>query len=284
MFSIGDFAQLGRVSVRMLRHYDAIGLLPPAHVDPATGYRTYHADQLGRLNRLVALKDLGFTLQQVGAILDEAVGADELRGMLRMRQSQLEEQIAADRSRLARVEARLRTIESETTVSIEPVLTSVPATRVAQVQVIAASYAPEDVGAVIGPLFPELERCMAAAGVEATGLSVTLYVPVPGGGEEVTIHTCLPVADDVDVVPGAEVVVLPALPTAATVVHHGSLAEADGVLQALARWIDAHGFRAEGLAREINLACPADDFDAWVTELQVPIAPVAAAAPVEAAR
>lgn len=49
MFSIGDFAALGRVSVRMLRHYDAIGLLTPARTDPATGYRYYQADQLRRL-------------------------------------------------------------------------------------------------------------------------------------------------------------------------------------------------------------------------------------------
>ncbi|MFI6794664.1 MerR family DNA-binding transcriptional regulator [Streptosporangium canum] len=50
MFSIGDFAQLGLVSVRMLRHYDALGLLQPARVDPASGYRFYQASQLSRLS------------------------------------------------------------------------------------------------------------------------------------------------------------------------------------------------------------------------------------------
>jgi hypothetical protein len=64
MFSIGEFARHGRVSVRMLRHYDAIGLLRPASVDAATGYRFYQARQLAELNRIIALKDLGFTLQQ----------------------------------------------------------------------------------------------------------------------------------------------------------------------------------------------------------------------------
>ncbi len=61
MFSIGDFARHGRVSVRMLRHYDAIGLLRPDRVDAVTGYRYYEGGQLARLNRIVALKDLGFT-------------------------------------------------------------------------------------------------------------------------------------------------------------------------------------------------------------------------------
>jgi DNA-binding transcriptional MerR regulator len=83
MFSIGDFARLGLVSVRMLRHYDAIGLLPPAHVDDVTGYRRYAADQLPRLNRIVALAKLGFTLKQVAELLDDAVSAEQLHELAR---------------------------------------------------------------------------------------------------------------------------------------------------------------------------------------------------------
>ena len=90
MFSIGEFARHGRVSVRMLRHYDAIGLIRPACVDAATGYRFYQASQLDELNRVIALKDLGFTLQQVQAILEEKVSAAELRGMLRLRRAEIQ--------------------------------------------------------------------------------------------------------------------------------------------------------------------------------------------------
>ncbi|MFO7253510.1 MAG: helix-turn-helix domain-containing protein, partial [Actinomycetes bacterium] len=100
MFTIGDFARLGRVSVRMLRHYDALGLLRPARVDPHTGYRYYAAGQLSRLNRIIALKNLGLTLEQVGRILEEKVGPEELHGMLRLRRAELEAQVAADLARL----------------------------------------------------------------------------------------------------------------------------------------------------------------------------------------
>src|ERR1700720_772036 len=106
MFSIGDFASYGRVSVRMLRHYDAIGLLRPASVDQETGYRSYEAGQLSQLNRIVALKELGFTLQRVQSILDDKVSVEELRGMLRLRQAELQAQITVDRAGLAQVEAR----------------------------------------------------------------------------------------------------------------------------------------------------------------------------------
>ena len=59
MFTIGEFARLGQVSPRMLRHYDETGLLRPTRVDPQTGYRLYDVGELGRLHRLLALRDLG---------------------------------------------------------------------------------------------------------------------------------------------------------------------------------------------------------------------------------
>ena len=139
MFTIGDFARHGRVSVRMLRHYDATGLLRPAHVDPATGYRYYAAAQLARLNRVIALKELGFTLQQVREILDEKVTTEELRGMLRLRRAELESAMAAAAARLVQVEARLRSIESEGHMpSDDVVIKSIPAVRVAELTAIAA--------------------------------------------------------------------------------------------------------------------------------------------------
>jgi DNA-binding transcriptional MerR regulator len=110
---IGEFARLAHVSLKTLHHYDTIGLFQPAHVDKFTSYRYYTLAQLPRLNRILALRDLGFTLEQVQALLDEAVGADELRGMLRLRRAQLAHEIAAAQDKLAQVDIRLRWIEEE---------------------------------------------------------------------------------------------------------------------------------------------------------------------------
>ena len=76
---IGEFSALGRVSVRMLRHYEKLGLLAPAETDAFTSYRYYTLDQLPRLNRIIALKELGFSLEQVGGILAKNPTADEMR-------------------------------------------------------------------------------------------------------------------------------------------------------------------------------------------------------------
>src|SRR5215204_1756246 len=157
MLGIGDFARHGRVSVRMLRHYDAIGLLQPAYVDQVTGYRWYEAQQLSRLNRIVALKDLGFTLQQVQSILDDEVSAEELRGMLRLRQAELHSQIATDTARLAQVEARLQIIEREGAMPADEVqINRISGVRVVELTGTAVSFEPESISMVIQPLYDEL--------------------------------------------------------------------------------------------------------------------------------
>src|SRR6185503_14561568 len=83
MFRIGEFSRITRVTIETLRHYDALGLLKPAKVDPFTGYRFYSARQLMSLNRILALKEVGFSLEEIARILQEQLTNDQLRGMLK---------------------------------------------------------------------------------------------------------------------------------------------------------------------------------------------------------
>jgi DNA-binding transcriptional MerR regulator len=270
MFTIGDFARLGRVSVRMLRHYDAVGLLPPAHVDPSSGYRFYTALQLQRLNRLVALKDLGLTLDQVKIVLDEKVSVEQLHGMLSLRRAELRQQILADESRLRRVEARLRVIEREGAMPTDDVVVKpVPATRVARLTATAASYEPEHIGPVIQPLYPELCARLERAGVPVTGYGIATYEPAEG--EQVLVQAGLTVSVEPSAAYDFEVVDLPALAEAATIVHRGTMDDADVTYQAAARWIEEHGYRQNGYAREVYLQYGEGDPADWVTELQLEI-------------
>ncbi|MET8361385.1 MerR family transcriptional regulator [Micromonospora sp. NPDC005171] len=272
MFTIGDFARLGRVSVRMLRHYDSIGLLRPASVDPHTSYRFYRADQLRRLNRVIALKELGLTLEQVRAIVDDAVDVAELRGMLRLRRSQLAEQLASDTARLAAVEARLRMIESEGRMTTQDVvLKEIAPVRVAELTAVAASYQGEDIGPVIQPLYPELFRRLSAAGVNPTGPAIAWYEPADAGGDAVVVHAGVLVDAEPAAAPDVVVRDLPELRSAATIIHHGAMDDVAPSMQALARWIEENGFRTDGFAREVYLDYCADTPEKGVTELQVAV-------------
>ncbi|MFF8505404.1 MerR family transcriptional regulator [Streptomyces anulatus] len=273
MFTIGDFARYGRVSPRMLRHYDAIGLLTPDRTDPATGYRLYGAAQLARLNRIIALKDLGFTLQQVGAVLDERVGPEELRGMLRLRRAELAEAVAAASARLTRVEARLRSIESEGHMPADDVvIRAVPAVRVAELTGTAASYQPQDIGPVIGPLYDRLFPLLEGAGLRPTGPGIARYEDAPEGGGAIVVHAGVTVSAPVGAVGDTEVRVVELPPfEAATIVHRGAMDDVLSTTHTLARWLDANGYRSTGYTREVNLECP-PDLGSWVTELQEPVA------------
>jgi DNA-binding transcriptional MerR regulator len=270
MFSIGEFARHGCISVRMLRHYDAIGLLRPAFVDPVSGYRFYQASQLAELNRIIALKDLGFTLEQVQAILLDQVTVAELRGMLRLRRAEIHARIEAETARLARVEARLLTIEEEASVPADAVVIKhLAPLRVGELTGTAAGYEPEAITPVIQPLYAGLWQQMVGAGVSAAGPAIAYYEDTPAG-DGIVVHAAMPVAAGTCGDYGFSVVDLPRVQSAAAIIHRGSMDQVMPTVQALARWIDASGYRPAGYAREVTLECPADR-DRWVTELQQPI-------------
>src|SRR5689334_20706419 len=155
MFKIGDFSRLSRlVSVRALRYYEEVGLLKPVRVDRYTGYRYYSVSQLPRLNRILALKDLGFSLEQVEAVLT-SLSLDQLRGMLILKRAEVEQQVAQEQDRLARIAARLKQIEEENTMpNYEVVLKTVSPLLVAARRVTIPTN--DQVPAYLGPAFTEV--------------------------------------------------------------------------------------------------------------------------------
>src|SRR5215212_5098789 len=115
MFTVGEFSQVAQVSKRLLRYYDEIGLLKPMHTDQFTGYRYYSAEQLPQLNRILTLKDLGLSLEQIQDILNNKVSADEIQGMLLLKKAEIEQQLLGDMQRIRNIETRLRSIRNAET-------------------------------------------------------------------------------------------------------------------------------------------------------------------------
>ena len=83
MLKIGNFSRIAGVSVRLLHYYEELGLFSPAHIDADSGYRYYKTEQIMTLNKILALKDLGLTLQEIKRYVDEEISRDELKGMLK---------------------------------------------------------------------------------------------------------------------------------------------------------------------------------------------------------
>jgi DNA-binding transcriptional MerR regulator len=139
MFSIGEFSRIAQVTPRQLRHYEALGLFKPERIDPETGYRFYSALQLPRLNRILALKELGLTLTQILRLLDADISAEEIRGMLTMRKAQIEQTVRDELERVRSIEARLFQTEERGLLTDDVVLKAMPARNFLSIRQVVLS-------------------------------------------------------------------------------------------------------------------------------------------------
>src|SRR5215475_13575387 len=110
MFRIGEFSRMSQVSVKALRFYGEVGLLKPTYIDRDTGYRYYAATLLPRLNRILAFKELGFSIEEIIHLLEGDLPVDRVRESLQSRRAALARSIERERARLAEVESWLALI------------------------------------------------------------------------------------------------------------------------------------------------------------------------------
>lgn len=266
MFKIGDFSRLTQVTVKALRHYDSLGLLKPAHIDAVSGYRYYTGSQLPRLNRIVALKDLGFSLEQIGQLLDAELTPDQLRSMLLQKQGEVRGQIEAEQARLARIETRLHQLEAGSpSARYDVVVKNVEALRVVSVRGLLPGRN------AIGQLFRELYANARRYGISGT-TNLTIWHDPEYVAEEVDAEAAL-VSDDP--VPESGPLVareLPAVDTMACVIHQGSPESIGDGCQALLQWIEANGYQLDGPERVVLLQRGKAGWNDAVAEIQYPIA------------
>jgi len=245
MFSIGEFARLGGVSVRTLRHYDEIGLLRPATVDPDTGYRGYSADQLGQLNRIMALKELGLSLTQARRLLD-GIALGELHGMLILRRAQLEHELLEHQNQLLGIEARLRYIAQEGAMPADDiVIKKVPAMGVVVITGKAPAFGPSNIVPVVNRLAGQFEQLGLGDRVKEAGPRMIFYED--GHGQDVTVFLAVPVAEPPGELPEpARYRILPEIEAAVTVRSGPAAGIFPVVYHDLVRWIGERGCAGPG--------------------------------------
>ena len=284
MLKIGEFAWLSQVTVETLRHYDRIGLLKPVHLDQFTEYRYYSLDQLPRLNRILALKDLGLPLKEIARMLDQEITADEIRGILEVKQAELEQQIQEAQRRLARVEARLKQIEKERKMpDYEVLLKTVEAQWIASVRgTISTSWDQDVVGPTITRMFEEVEEHLRSHGAEFAGPGISLWHQsqlIPGGveaeEEDIDVETAAPIDEPVQESDRVKVRKLPQTEVAYAV-NHGRFSGLPLARQAVFSWIEDNGYRRVGPVREVYLHFDPNpeanaDSPHHVTEVQFPV-------------
>jgi DNA-binding transcriptional MerR regulator/predicted transcriptional regulator YdeE len=266
---IGDFSKLCRVPVKTLRYYDEVGLLKPAHVDESTGYRNYTFEQLARLNRILALKDLGFSLEEIRHLLAEDISVEAMRGMLKLRHTDIRQHVQEETDRLARVKARLQQIEQEQSMSkYETVIKRVESLNVACVRDIVPTP-PEQ-----GGLWHELETYLSKYKIRPASHCLSLYHDDEYKERDWDVEVCEPIAGDLPESDRVKVRQLPGIETMACVLHHGPFTTIGEAYDAIMKWIAENGYQITGPAREVYLrqaeGGSQEDPDT-VTEVQFPV-------------
>lgn len=267
MIKIGDFAHLSQVSIATLRHYDDMGLLKPVAVDKATGYRYYSVAQLPRLNRILALKDLGFSLEQIDQVLN-GLTLEQLRGMLKMKHAEVERQLAHEQERLARITARLRQIELEDTMSdYDVVLKTVAPMFIASRSVTIPSN--DQVPDYIEPAFKEAGNYIKDQGAKEAGPCFAIWHQPADVYTNEVAEVAIPVDRLLPTTDRVKVYELPQTQVAA-VVHHGSFDAFQQIHAVLLQWVEANDYRIVGPYREIYIQGGDNSNDA-TAEIQYPV-------------
>jgi DNA-binding transcriptional MerR regulator len=268
-YKISEFSRLCQVSAKILRYYDDVGLLKPDYIDPMTAYRYYEIDQLHRLNRILALKDLGFQLGQITEIIDQGVSVEEMRGMLRLKQAEARQEMDDAQVRLDRIEARLRQIEQEGHLpAYEIVLKSVMSAPVVSIRAILSTPADQYV------LWDELHHYLQTRSILPTGAYVTIYHDLEYKDSDWDIEVCCPVSTRAEETENVKFQTLPEVPLLASTIHRDPVAEIPLAYQALIEWIGRNGYSICGPARDVSWQTQAKrEFTAHSTviESQFPI-------------
>lgn len=266
MFKIGEFSRFSQVTVKTLRYYDKLGLLKLAKVDRFTGYRYYSASQLPRINRILALKDLGLSLDQIAQLLEGDLSPDQIRGMWRLKQVEIQQQVQEEQARLARVEWRLKQIEREETMPAqEVVIKKVPPMAVASVR---DTVPVTQIGQLFGEVFAYLDQHK----VGPAGPTIGIYYDEEFHEEGVDVEAAVPVSGPVPSgkrVKGRELL---AVEEVACIIHEGNFDNLNSTYGQLMAWIEANGYRMAGPIREVYVQFTGPDATTNITEIQLPVA------------
>jgi DNA-binding transcriptional MerR regulator len=277
VLKISEFSRLSQVTVKTLHYYDKLGLLRPTHIEKASGYRFYTVEQLSRIHRIIALKELGLSLEQIGVILDQEPSVDEIRGMLRLKQAEIQEKIDNEVKRLSLVDFRLRMIEAELNFpELDVVIKRLDALKVLSMFVNEHHQ--------MAPVAKEIRDAIESGAIQFAGFAIDV---LHGGVHHNEIrfsdapHEIILAVENTqsgDVVLETQGILKlrdeAAIDTAATlIVKGGRQAARHEKAMLLQRWAVAHGYRLGDRLRALNHRGPLDTLERseWVTELQLAI-------------
>jgi predicted transcriptional regulator YdeE/DNA-binding transcriptional MerR regulator len=275
MLKIGEFSKIAQVSVKTLRYYDEVGLIKPAYIDRYNGYRYYTINQLVPLNRILALKDLDFSLDQIKSLLHSDLSNRSLQYMLKSKVTELQNRVSDEQSRLLRVENRLSQLQISDNLPLNPVLIKpAPDQRVATIRQVIPTIA----------MLPEwqeeqLEKIsiFLKPGKEtASECQIMIYHQDEYQDTDLDVEVGMIIGDAKNTASGQvdtgliRVYTLNSVSQMATTIYSPETSTPSEVYAHLAKWTQINGFRPAGSWRELKYQQDKPD-ENQIIEIQRPI-------------
>ena len=276
MLKIGEFSRLSQVTVKTLHHYDEIGLFKPSQTDRFTSYRYYTLDQLPRLHSIMALKELGLSLEEIAQLLRENLSPEEIRGMYRLKHAEAQQRIREEQQCLAQIEFRLRQIELKN--AVQPLDIVIKRIEPIHALTLRGHYPTRQDGGV-GAVGDAILEAGSRGEIQITSAGINIFYEEEFHGDYFDREIALPVASTHTplVSLGAEGTLrlreLPAIEAAATYIHEGDYPTLIEKYMSLQRWAVENGYKLSGTWRFVyhrgpmHHAAPSE----YLTELQHPI-------------
>lgn len=270
MYKIGEFSKLSFVTVQALRHYDEIGLLKPAKLEQLTGYRYYSADQLPRIQYILALKNLGLSLDDISMLVNDNLSFEDMRKLFILKRTELQQRVKAEQQRLTQVEKFLQQIEDNSNLpkhqvtlkKIEPII-------IASVRDVL----PEFSGTEIAKMFQELIGFVMSNQTKPAGPTMMIYNDEDYKEQDADIEVAFRIDRIIPADGRIRIYELSGIDQAASLVFKGSYEEMGEAYNAVMSWVAYNDYRINGLCRELYLVSPGDTSDPsqYVSEIQIPI-------------
>lgn len=263
LYKIGMFAGINRVTIKTLRYYDEQKLLKPAYVDEENGYRYYAAGQIADLHRILALRNMGFSIEDIRSMTE---GEEEKSLLYRKKQDILKE-ISALTAKLAEVESYL--VKDEINLSSPVLVKKIPEVIICSMERRIPSY--DALFEMMPEMGAEMERlgCICAE----PEYCFTHYLEPGEKGEDILIETCQAVTEIKEGSDKVKFRILPGVSEAACIFHKGSYDTFPVSYAALLNFIEENNYEICGNIREsyIDGVWNRERPEEWLSEIQIPV-------------
>ncbi|MGV8906048.1 MAG: MerR family transcriptional regulator [Acetobacterium sp.] len=263
-YKIGLFSKMNWVTIKALRHYDEIGLLKPATIEEFTGYRYYTSEQLPILHQILALREMGFTLEEI----KQVQGGVPEKELLQQKKVEIIRKIAQDTLRLSQVESYLAKSDTGSK-GYHVILKELPQVIVASMRTVIPSY--DSLFHILPPMGAEMERLGCVCVVPEYCFNI--YHDGEYRETDVDVEICEAVTEkkiDSDML---NFKVINRVENAACVLHKGPYEGFPKAYNAVLSWVENNGYQIIDNPREsyIDGIWNKDSAEDWLTEIQFPV-------------